>query len=569
MTTTPKESGPARGRPGAETVVCLQRVSDGYRMLVARTGRDFSILEARPVPEGDKAAVLGAVTRYAATKLIRILPGSHAICRVMPAPGAAPELMAESINLLAEAELPETLPRHRRAAGLMPGAPGQCLLTGWVAPETPAAFGAAAEHFVATPAALAALIAAGGGAVLYADRTDGSVCSAQIADKRAVVGAAMEPNSSEGAFAARVAARAERLGLEAPSDAGRPHVLLLDDASRQRLGTGIDGARSDPQWLADYGPSLGAAMIAGAAEPLVRSLAGLTAEAPKVREAMPVKAVKFFAEPRHAWGIVAAAAVICLAGPYLIHTTRLSVLTARTALLDSSKEGRELLRKRAALFTQLDNPKSGRLPMTKLLHDISRVAPVGVAVPNIRVSPEQGLSLQGTAEKDELVNVFQAALTSTKLFSNVKLNRKERAASGVEFDISADIVQPHLAVSGEDYAKESLAVRLYGANAVNTATAAPKDTPAATRKADRPRREPEGDEPASAGARRPAASEPTTPPPPLTEAEIAKMDRGKVMAEFASRRSYVQKNQSLDAATKQRLEEEVSTLRQKLSGGGS
>ncbi len=564
MTISDKESGTSRGRSGAEVIVCLHRMSDGYRMLVARTGRELSILEARPVPDGDRAAILGAVTRYGATKLIRVLPGSHAICRVVAAPGASPEMMGDSLRLLAEAELPETLPSHRRAAGLFPGAPGQSLLTGWMTAESPAPFGEVEEHFVSVPASLAALVA-NGGTAMYADRTDGSVCSASVHDRKAAAGSAMEDNSSEHAYAAAVSARASRQGLNAPG-LNRAECLLLDDATRERLGGQVEGARSDAQWIVDYAVALGAAMIAGAADPSIRVLAGMSADAPKIREHAAVKVVRFFAEPKRAWMIVGAAAAIALGGPYLIHTIRLAVLSSRTAQLDSSKEGREQLKKRAALFSQLDNPKSGRLPMTKLMHDISRIAPIGVAVPNVRISPEQGLSLQGTAEKDELVNVFQAALTGTKQFANVKLNRKERKENGVEFDISADIVQPHLPVSGEDYAKQPLAVRLFGEGAVNTAVA----KPAADRRSERPRRGGEDeDRSSSSDSRRPAPSQPAAVPPPLSEADIAKMERSKVTTEFATRRSYVQKNPGLDAATKQRLEEEVALLKAKLSGGGT
>lgn len=564
MTTPDRDNQTTRGRGAAEVIVCLHHRQDGYRMVVAKTGREFAVLEARPVPHGDRAAIVSAVTRYGASRLLRVLPGSHAVCRVVPTPPSTPEMQLDALNLLAEAELPETLGSHRRAAGLLPGATGQSLLSGWVMADAPAPIGETPETFIAVPAALSALIAAGG-AALYADRADGSICFATIGERGITVGAAMEDNATDESWGGAVGARLARCAL--PAGAARAEHLALDEETRARLSQRTEGARSDGQWLGEYGVALGAVIIAGAADPAMRSHAVMTAVAPKLREQPPVKVVRALSVPRTAWSVIGASLLVVLGGPYLFETLRLSMLTSRTAQLDSSKEGRDTLRKRAALFAQLDNPKSGRLPMTKLLHDISRVAPVGVTVPSVRISPEQGLSLQGTADKDELVNVYQANLTNTKQFANVKLNRKESSANGVEFDISADIVQPHLPVGGEDFAKEPIAVRLYGAGAVNTAVA----KPAPDRRADRPSRRENGggtEQNGASGSRRPSAPETTTPPAALSAAEIGKLDRPGIMKEFASRRAYVQKNPGLDAATKQRLEEEVTALRAKLEGGG-
>lgn len=557
MTVSKQDAPPGRTRGQAEVVVCLHRLADGYRMLVARGGNEPAILEARPVPEGDRAAILSAVSRYGASKIVRVLPGSAALCRTVDAPSAPSDQLAAALGLLAEAELPDTLLAHRRAGGIIPGAPGTALLSGWLYGDAPSSLGPTEECFVALPAALVGLVGIEG-AALYVDKNDGVICFARVADKQAVVGSATEDPED---WESRTRSRAAKFGLLAR---GAERQLLITESSIDRISNQVVGARTDQPWIQEYGLALGAAILASSSDPGVRAHVRMTAVAPKIKEHAAMAVARRFSDRKFAIRMIMIGAAVMLLGPYLFQTLRLQLLTSRTATLDSSRESRETLRKRAALFAQLDNSKSGRLPMTKLLHDIAVVAPVGVAVPNVRISPEQGISLQGTADKDELVNVYQANLTATKLFANVKLNRKEKNEKGVDFDISADIVQPHLAVKGEDFASQTIAVRLYGEGAVNTQVA-----PSAERRSgDRTRRR-DSDQTQGDDSRRPSTAEPATPPAPLTDAEIAAMDVATARKEFTTRVAYPQKNRSIDAATKQRLQEEVTKLRAKLSGGGS
>jgi hypothetical protein len=63
---------------------------------------------------------------------------------------------------------------------------------------------------------------------------------------------------------------------------------------------------------------------------------------------------------------------------------------------------------------------------------------------------------------------------------------------------------------------------------------------------------------------RPAASPPGEAPPPLTDEQIAKMDKPVATKEWVNRKTFPQKNPTLDAATKSRLEEEVRKLREQM-----
>jgi len=259
---------------------------------------------------------------------------------------------------------------------------------------------------------------------------------------------------------------------------------------------------------------------------------------------------------------------------------RLALLDSRTARLAEMRVGREAMERSAAMYSQLER---SRWPMTKLLADVSGATPVGITVTNLRLSPEQGLAIQGTADAADLVNTLQANLNKTRLFSNIKINRVEsKSQSLAEFDVTADVTQPHAPSKPvEDFAARTLAQRMYGEGASNTSMpVARTDEGSGSRRrverggSERPTAErANGGEqadsrPSEAGSRRPS-SMPEAVPPPVSDEDIAKMDRSAAMKGWTNRKSYIQKNPGLDAATKQRLEDEVTKMRARQQAAGS
>jgi hypothetical protein len=233
--------------------------------------------------------------------------------------------------------------------------------------------------------------------------------------------------------------------------------------------------------------------------------------------------------------------------------------------------------------------------MSKLMGDVSAAIPVGVTAESIRIASDQGLAIQGSADSAELVNTMQASLSATKLLSNVKVNRSESNGARVEFDLTADVINPHTKAAGiEDFAAKPLAVRLYGDGASNTAmpkNVASSRESAATREprtVSRPERseraernagsagggggERAGDRGSSRSSEapaRPAATPPGEAPPPLTDDQIAKLDKAAATKEWVARKTFPQKNPTIDAATKSRLEDEVRKLREQMDKAGA
>jgi hypothetical protein len=240
--------------------------------------------------------------------------------------------------------------------------------------------------------------------------------------------------------------------------------------------------------------------------------------------------------------------------------------------------GRDELEKKAALYGELEQ---SRWPMAKLLNDLSTAAPVGITVQNLRLAPGQGLTLKGVARSQELVTQFQAALNRTKVFGGVTVSRTEFRDSGVEFDLTAQVVGPSVPVQlardedlekNTDYAGHSLAERLYGPGASNDTVGEGAARPPGRSRRDRTAggEAPRAGDPA-AGERRPSPSE--TVPPPLTDEQVARMDRTTAMREWTTRQRAAVTLRNIDAATKQRLQDEARKCKErfdqtKAEGGG-
>ena len=208
--------------------------------------------------------------------------------------------------------------------------------------------------------------------------------------------------------------------------------------------------------------------------------------------------------------------------------------------------------------------------MAKLWADISAATPQGVHVEALRLAPEQGLSLQGTAETTDVLNTLQANLNATQLFEKLKVVRSESTSSGVSFDLSADISGPHNAVAkpADDWAAKSLSMRLYGEESAGGGAAGgegPEGASAGRTERGGERRSGRAEE--TTGAR--PAAKALDVPGPISDEAIAALDFSKASLEWVKRKSAAAK--VADAAVKARLEDEMKKIderRTKLKSGG-
>ncbi|HLO40125.1 MAG TPA: PilN domain-containing protein, partial [Phycisphaerales bacterium] len=342
--------------------------------------------------------------------------------------------------------------------------------------------------------------------------------------------------------------------------------LLLYTRARTHLRSSISGAPADDRWLEQFGLCAAAAAVAFGPSSL-RPLAQLTADAPKVQEPTLLRAAGWVAHGARPKTILAASIAILLAGPLAFATVRHGVLKSKASMIDQQKTSREQIDRQAALYSQLE---TSRWPVTKLLSDISVATPVGINAQTINLSTEMGLKITGVANEPALVNTLQANLNATRLFRNVKVTRTGTIEGGkVEFDMSADVASPHNAVANaENFTEKNLATRLYGEGADNL-----KEAPVAAKGGSR-RTSTTTDSGSSTSNASRRGGDASGPPPALSDADIAKLDLTTARKEWANRKSYLQKNPTLDTASKDRLSAEIPKLQERLeklrnSGGGA
>lgn len=572
----------------ARTLAVTHQAGPVTRMLVVRAeGGTCTLLDARSVDGPPSAAFAEIMSRHALDRVIRIAPGSSTVCRVgSVTTGGEAETLA-ALDLIAEAILPNDIPPHRCRAAVLPhpvtsstSADARVLATAWFGEAAMPYDGtgvkasrgrharAVPETWITPAGALAGLVPPGEIAA-FADDAGRAISiiangPSQVV-ARQLVGDSSSPQAWRASIDSAVRESAAVAGLDssvfegliAPNSVPADHqaALFISQRVRSAMRAAIKPAPTDDRWFGQFGLCLGAALVATAG-PTARILADLTAEAPKVRLPAPIRAASWLAEPRRARIIITAAAAALILSPVGIAFARHAVLKAKTSRVEEQKTSREQIQRQAALYSQLE---VSRWPVTKLLSDISAATPVGVSADTINLSTEMGLRIAGRAESQALVNTLQANLNATRLFRDIKIGRRGSLDTGeVEFDITAQVASPHNKVIGtEDFSAQTLAVRLHGPGADNT-----REAPAADRsRARRPGRSDDSSRDTATASRRPAGD---APPAALTDEQINAMDSSTSMKEWASRRSYVQKNPTLDTQTKDRLNDEATKLREQM-----
>ncbi len=588
----------------------LDEHAGGARLLVVRRGRaaePISIVETRDLQGPDALAQAGAALRgMSIATVTRIAPGGSVVVRCVQA--AAPEQVGEageatvaaSASLLAEAELPDDLPAHRRSAGAIPDASRagvtSIMLAGWRGDATNAGATGLDELWTTRPAALAMLRSGAGRLAACIDGTQGVITLIASGPARTVAREILDDASDSVSWSQEVMTAAagaweaaggtdaelERASLAASAESSAESSgrrIVLEQASLAALTKRITGLREGQTWLDSWGLAIGAALIAADSRVSIRGLGEMTAVAREPDLSLPQRFAKWIGRGSRPAIIAPAAIVAIFLIPLGMAWARSSVLDSRAAKVEAI-EGRDALERQAAFYAQLE---AARWPMTKIIADIGAQAPVGVVVTSLRMSPGQPITIAGRADSSDLVNTMVENLSNTKIFAEVSVGRQEsKSGGGVEFDLTARVVRPFIpAKRPEDFVANPLAVRLHGEGATNT------QPPAGTKPASRTssRRGDSGTESAStsgsgassgsSGAsadRRPSPSRSAEPPAPIADDAIAKLDRNGAMKEWSTRAAFVRSNPSLEASIKERLVSEAEKLKARMDatrGGGA
>jgi|GEM_PF-6953973 len=573
-------------RRRAHRVAALAQSPQGWRLVVVDRGTPPKLVESRTLADADLDSLAAVLRTLKVGLFVRVVPAGECIARVSAAPDCPPSDLPAALAVIAATDLPEDLPEHRKAVGVLGFASGPCTVAlGWGGEPRVIATDAD-QVFVPEPAAALAL--AGKAPIGFAaDRKSGSAfvfasgpggshlrCTKldtrdeRFADglRRAVEAAASAASVSPPATDPAAAVSAGFTAILSPS-------ALSQHASRV-----CSGLRSDEDWIAQFAVAVGAAVLALSHEPSTESFASLRANPGDGPRSRFIRAINWLSVPRHAAAVIAIGLGVTLVVPMASAYARLKIVESKSNAMGDAEKRRRDLSRDAALYRQLSKT---RWPVTKLLSDLSRAAPKGVTIDQLTLEQEGsgGITIRGKAENADVLTSLQTNLDNTGILASVAVADIKNSASSVEFTIVAKVRDPLVASSvKEDFASKTLQARMYpdgGGTEEIEASAPPVPGDLATDTAEG-ENSPSND--SARGNGRTLRGENARPtdstksakdeiPVPISDAEIAALDKSKATLEWAKRRAASQKS-TTDPSTKARLEEEVKKLearRQELS----
>lgn len=566
---------PVKNGHRSRRVAALHCQGDSWRLVIVESANggasaDLRVIDARTMAFGDSASVRAALGQHDVERLVRVLAASSIVCRVVPAPEGSDADASAALGLLTEASLPAGLAPHRRAAARLDAQTGQrgrtALLMGWPGESGEPVIGAAEETWTAEPVALLWMLRRRCRAVLYADRSSGSLCILVAGADRMALRALRETHGDEDAWRkvieSRFAQTAAAAGVSLNGSLrtlGVGATTLVIEGQDSALVEGVSGALDDAEWLSRYALGLAAAAGALVATISTAGLFELRAEAPALAEAWHVRWSRWLGQPRNSARVIAAALLLALLGPLAMAGARYAILNAKSGGLERQQEQSRTSALTAAFHDQLGRR---RWPMTRLLAELSASLPVGMTIESVRLESGQRATVSGRADTLELVNLLQAKLNDSGVFASATIDRTQDGdGGGVEFDLTVAISHPYGTAKGlDDFATQPLAQRLYGDRAIASLGENGIDGAAlpASSAAERAKN-------ASGAPERSVRPEPSAAaiPPALTDADIAGFDAKTAMKQWTERQK-ASKQPGLEAAIRDRLKDEAEKCRQRM-----
>ncbi len=585
------------GHDAPRRVAAVHRQGDQISALLAevRSGR-FHVVEHQSLPSRDADRLAALLNRWAAERVVRVLPGGSVVCRVLEIPPLDDAAAAEAARLQAEADLPAMLPDHRRAVALMPWRTPVdnriAVAFGWPG-EQGADWPASIENVTccAEAAALLELLVHSGinqGTIASLDRDQRSMELASHLEGVTAVRTARLGEAQWSADAARIAvetamsagASDEALAeLEARmSNAARAQrqVLVIEPDVLQRLGKSIAGAGGDSAWWNRFGLCAGAALAVMGPR---GGMADLLPAAPEAPRGFLVSALNWLSDPSRARRVAIVAAVLILAAPILGGWARLAILEHKTRDLEEVEKVFKDRQAEADFFRTL---RSHRWPMTKILADISGMAPYDIEFDSINIDSSSMVTISGAAPLGEQSQVleFHSRLNESSIFAEVKAPNFTWGENKIEFELQAIVA--NATAKAKRPSDEPLATVLYDQPPEEVVPGEYNFTsfslggfgPPSRTPRNRPSQEsgnsdgsgfvfpPAGNSNgASPGAARSStgasgtaglSSAPKAPPPPLTDEQIGKMNDDEVQKALLARAAI--------KSTDPRLQEEWNKL---------
>lgn len=559
MSRTPTPSPSLGKKPAA--VLALHKVGSAYRYVIATaTGGAVRVTDSGTVAAGDPKAIEALRQKAGSNaQFVQVIPPEASILRAAPAKltlDGTPEQVAGALALVAEAELPTTVPPHRRAAGVLRAGHAHAVYAiGWIGPEGVVAPQATPVPAVAALGAIHRLTGAPAGMVVYTDQPTGIVAfvaAGKGESPRMFIRVLRDDASDTEAFKA---VRDEALAdLQADLDIESPIRIGAALRLPARLPSTVNLAGDERQ--CDMALCLGAAAFALEAKPDEAPLLAMTDRSPTAGRTIFTRIADGLSTPRAA--AVAAAVCVCvlLAGWIVAAPIKLAVLQTRVG----SDTGDDTKAVQQRDWYKALNDR--RWPMTALIAELTSAAPEGVHIETLSVEQGRPVTVTGTAENVASIESWCTTLRG-KVFTDVTPNVPAEDVSPIRFTITAKVTDALAAAvselkpiassatprsSGESASRPDRTGRSTG----STGSSRPSGNSGS--------RSTNGRSNGATPAPSPAAPSPgAAPPPAMTDAQIDRLAAGPAMIEWAKRKGQLSRS-DLDAATRSRLEHEFARI---------
>jgi Tfp pilus assembly protein PilN len=469
-----------------------------------------------------------------------------------PAPAGEPSEIIAALALIAEANLPSSLPEHRRTAGVLRvGQASSVCAVGWTGSPPPALAGLDIDAWVPAPVALAGLLSLSGspGYALHADAETGMILSVAASGAEIRARAVREDPADEAAWSESV----EGALAACAAFAGLPESS--EDECDRTFRTG--GPLKLSPVSSTFDPTtrllVGAAAACLPAATGARSFLTLTTEAPVVKAQPLVSLVAALGRPRVAAALIALCAAALVLAPMGLAFARLTLLRAQANAVPGTDAQFAEARALADFYALL---KERRWPLTQFMGEIVGSAPAGVTLDTVTIEQGQPIRLTGTTTSDELVREdWRKELLSSGAFADVSVVSIDNTSPPTRFTLELKVGEPTLALSRE--AAKLPPVARPRQDEVFAGSFAPVSGPsssASTPSAPRPAQA-QGTSRQTSVTARPAVAIPDT----LTDEQIASMDRATATTEWARRRGMLS-NDTIEQSVRDRLRVEADKL---------
>lgn len=583
-------------RDSVKTLAALHESGGELRVVVASLAAgSLTVNQTRTFTPGESGQIAAFLDSAGVDLLVRVVPSGQTVARVVALPEPkdgvepTPESLTEALSLIAETDLPSTLQPYRRAAGALALGRGAAstrarvgLATGW--PDQPKAEAAWRDLWdgpqvgVAEIAALGLLAQAAAAQVgVIVDPATGALAilargeKALLRTSRVATGSAM---LDAAVATVRETLRAAKIDAPITSGAISDGLHLEPEPTGVRLA----GGTRDSVFLARFGLAAAAAAIWADESPVVHGLANLHQTEPKAKPPVLERVTRWFGHPARAAAIIGLCVLTLLGLPLGVAYARMKAVEKTVADEAALMQRNDEADRELAFYKLLEQR---RWPMTKLLADVASAAPVGVVLETCEVGVPDGLNIRGKAEKSELVTTFRENLNKLRIFTQVATPSTSPLDEGVQFQLVAKLVPERAAAETtpiEDFAAKSLSERMYG-----QASKRPTGRSSASSNGSRDRgsRASSGSSSRSSDSSRASSNNGSSrsstpgssgsaqskdaapPPPPLTDAQIAKLNATQAMLEWAKRRKAAAQP-GLDEATKSRLTDEAEKAQRRM-----